>query len=197
MNAALDAPGPADPPLEWLRSGEPLEIDLGCHKGTFVVAMARQFPCVRFLGIERQRGRVEKSRAKIERLALANARVVPGEGLETLRDLLPDGVARVVHVSFPDPWPKRRHQARRLVNRAFLDEAWRVIEPGGTLRVMTDDAPYFAAMIGVAAGFPGFREADWEDGRIYPETEFQRKFAALAKPIYRLALRRCDSMSSE
>jgi len=45
-------------------------------------------------------------------------------------------------------------------------------------------------------GFAGFRAIEWEDGRVYPETEFQKKFAAIAKPIYRLALRRCESMSS-
>lgn len=174
-----------------------MEIDLGCHKGVFVVEMARLFPEVKFLGIEWQRKRVEKTRAKIDRLALRNAQVIQGEGLETLRDLLPAGCAQVVHVSFPDPWPKRRHHSRRLVRREFLREAWRVLAPDGTLRLMTDDEPYFVAMRDAADGFDGFRPTDWDDGRIYPETEFQKKFIAVEKPIHRLALRRCDSMSSE
>lgn len=184
-------------PPEWLAPGAPLEIDLGCHKGAFVVEMARQFPDVRFLGIEQQRKRVEKCRAKIGRLALDNAQVVQGEGLETFRDRLPDGLASVVHVSFPDPWPKRRHHVRRLVNADLLREAWRVLAPTGVLRLMTDDEPYFLAMRSAVEGFAGFRPTEWEDGRVYPETEFQRKFAAVAKSIYRLALRRCESMSSE
>ncbi len=158
--------------------------------------MARLFPDVRFLGIEQQRKRVEKTRAKIERLELPNAQVMQGEGLETLRNLLPAGCAAVVHVSFPDPWPKRRHHSRRLVNRDFLREAWRVLAQNGTLRLMTDDEPYFVAMREAAEGFDGFRPVEWADGREYPETEFQKKFAAIAKPIHRLALRRCESMSS-
>ena len=183
-------------PPEWLRPGAPLEIDLGCHKGAFVVAMAQQFSDVRFLGIEQQRKRVEKCRAKIVRLGLGNAQVVQGEGLETFRERLPAGLASVVHVSFPDPWPKRRHHVRRLVNADLLREAWRVLAPEGRLRLMTDDEPYFLAMRSAVEGFAGFRAIEWEDGRVYPETEFQKKFAAIAKPIYRLALRRCESMSS-
>jgi tRNA (guanine-N7-)-methyltransferase len=170
------------------------EIDLGCHRGTFLVAMAESFPESRFLGIERQRSRVERCLKKIDRLGLQNAHAIQAEGLAELRKR---GLrARIIHVSFPDPWPKRRHQSRRLVNRSFLDEAWQVLEPAGVLRLMTDDAPYFEAMRMAAGDCAGFREVDWEDGRVYPETEFQRKFAAIAKPFYRLALRRCDSIAS-
>lgn len=180
---------------EFLR--DPVEIDLGCHRGTFVVAMAERYPGTRFLGVERQLGRVQRCQAKIERLGLTNAHVIAGEGLNTLREVLPAGAASVIHVSFPDPWPKRRHWDRRLVNGEFLRAAWRALIPGGALRLMTDDAAYFEAMGNVVADGDGFVPAPWDDGREYPETEFQKKFAASGKPVHRLALRRCDSISSE
>ncbi|HEY8900780.1 MAG TPA: tRNA (guanosine(46)-N7)-methyltransferase TrmB [Chthoniobacterales bacterium] len=195
MTDSVSETAPLDLPPDWLCG--PVEIDVGCHKGIFVVEMARIFPEIKFLGVEWQRKRVERTRAKIERMELSNAQVIQGEGLETLRDRLPAGCAQVVHVSFPDPWPKRRHHVRRLVRQDFLRETWRVLAPGGSLRLMTDDEPYFVAMREAVAEFDGFSPIDWDDGRVYPETEFQRKFAAIAKPIHRLALRRCDSTSSE
>lgn len=182
-----------DLPAEWLSQSGPVEIDLGCHKGTFLVAMAQAEPGVRFLGIERQSSRVEKCLSKISRLGLSNAWAIRREGLGGLR--LPG--LRTIHVSFPDPWPKRRHWDRRLVNAAFLKEVWEALEPGGTLRLMTDDGPYFLAMQDALARFDGFQETAWDDGREYPKTEFQKRFEAESKPIYRVALARCDSRSSE
>jgi len=180
-------------PSVWAGLDSPIEVDVGCHRGTFLVAMAKLYPEQRFLGIERQPSRVERCLKKIARLNLSNAHAVQGEGLTMLREL--ELRARVIHVSFPDPWPKRRHHIRRMVNADFLAEAWPVIEPGGVLRLMTDDESYFSAMKQAALACPGFEPVDWEDGRTYPPTEFQMKFES--KPVYRLALRRCDSTSSE
>jgi tRNA (guanine-N7-)-methyltransferase len=181
--------------FDFLPTDAPVEVDLGCHRGLFVVEMAARYPERFFLGVERQRHRVERCQAKIVRLGLANAHVVQGEGRETLL-AMPEASVDAVHVSFPDPWPKRRHHSRRLVNRALLEASRRVLCESGSLRLMTDDEPYFLAMREAAEGFDGFRPIPWDDGRLYPETEFQKKFAAIAKPIHRLALRRCDSMSS-
>ncbi len=181
--------------FDWVPPGGSLEIDLGCHRGVFVVAMAQLHPSIHFLGVERQRHRVERCLEKITRRALPNAHVVQGEGLRALR-ALPASCANVIHVSFPDPWPKRRHHSRRLVKDEFLRAAWRSLGEEGSLRLMTDDESYFLAMTEAASGFDGFMIIPWDDGREYPETEFQRKFTAVAKPIYRLALRRCSSMRS-
>jgi tRNA (guanine-N7-)-methyltransferase len=179
-------------PPAWAQQASPIEVDVGCHRGTFLVAMAELYPERRFLGIERQASRVERCLKKIARLGFVNAHAVQGEGLSALREL--ELRARVVHVSFPDPWPKRRHHVRRMVSEKFLAEAWAVIEPAGILRLMTDDESYFRAMERAALACDGFEPIAWEDGRAYPPTEFQMKF--VSKPVYRFALRRCDSMSS-
>ncbi len=192
MNRIIDVPR-ASFPAGWLSSDAPLEVDVGCHRGAFLVAMAGLYPASRFLGIERQAGRVERCLGKIDRLELRNAHAVQGESLAVLREA--GLAASAIHVSFPDPWPKRRHRTRRLVNGEFLRDAWRSIARGGKLRLMTDQESYFRAMKEAAAGFDGFEAVDWEDGREYPPTQFQRKFESI--PIYRLALRRCDSASSE
>jgi tRNA (guanine-N7-)-methyltransferase len=180
-------------PQAWIASEAPIEVDVGSHRGTFLVAMAELYPERRFLGIERQFSRAQRCLKKIERLGLANAFAAQGEGLAVLREA--ELRVAVIHVSFPDPWPKRRHHVRRLVNGNFLREAWECLEPGGVLRLMTDDAAYFGAMESAAVACKFFERIEWDDGREYPPTEFQMKFESL--PVYRLALRRCDSTSSE
>jgi tRNA (guanine-N7-)-methyltransferase len=189
-----DCPSSSQPPPEVLPAGwagpgaRPLEIDVGCHKGRFLVEMARLYPERNFLGIERQRERVEKTRKKIETLGLTNAGVVCAEGLETLKGL-PGSCADHIHVLFPDPWPKRRHHNRRLVQAAFLDAAHRILKPGGLLRLVTDDGDYARAMKAVVGGDTRFAPEEADD-REYPLTEFQKKFLAEGRVFHALRLRR-------
>jgi tRNA (guanine-N7-)-methyltransferase len=166
----------------------PLEIDVGCHKGLFLVEMASRHPGRNFLGIERQVERVARAKKKIASLALANASVICAEGLESLKNVPPACVDHI-HVLFPDPWPKRRHYSRRLVQAAFLDCCHTILKPGGLLRLVTDDESYASAMQAVAAGDTRFAPLGGDD-REYPLTEFQKKFLADGRPFYTLVLRR-------
>lgn len=176
-------------PDGWRGTGSrPLEIDVGCHKGRFLVEMARRYPFSNFLGVERQQKRVEKAQKKISQLGLGNAAVVHGDGLEAI-GRLPDACAEYVHVLFPDPWPKRRHKIRRMVRTEFLREVLRILKCRGILRLVTDDPDYARAMEFHAASLAEFQCAIG-DGRKYPPTEFQIKFLADSRPVYGLLLRR-------
>ena len=175
-------------PADWLtQDAAPLEVDFGCHRGVFLIGMARLHPDSNFLGIERQPARVERCLAKIARHELTNAHALPGEGAECLREHIPDACVSVLHVSFPDPWPKRRHAQRRLVDAEFLDEARRILCLNGTLRLMTDDAPYFAAMCELTTS--GWQETGWDDGREHVRTSFEKRFLDLGMPPFCRALR--------
>ena len=179
--------GEVSVPAAWLERGAPpLEVDFGCHRGAFLVGMATLHPAGNFLGIERQALRVAKCCSKITRLGLSNAWAVQGEGPDPLRRLLPDGSVSVFHVSFPDPWPKRRHAARRLVNAEFLEEVRRVLRPDGVLRLMTDDEPYFREMEELTAA--GWSVVSWDDGREVVPTAFEITFRQMGKSPFRRAL---------
>jgi tRNA (guanine-N7-)-methyltransferase len=91
---------------------------------------------------------------------------------------------------FPDPWPKRRHQVRRLINPEFLDAARYALVAQGELRLTTDDADYFAHMKKVTAAHEGFAAVPWPDDPDYPQTDFEKRFRALGLPIHRLLLRK-------
>ncbi len=175
------------------RPGAPLELDMGCGDGAFLVGMAGRVPEHNFLGVERLLGRVRKSSRRAARAGLAQVRLIRIESHYLVRHLLPPESATVMHVMFPDPWPKRRHNPRRLIQTEFLDAAQRVIAPGGELRLTTDDRPYYDHMVAVGGAHPGFAAEPWEPGEDYPQTDFERHFRGQGLPIYRLLLRKTEA----
>jgi len=175
-------------PPSWFDAGSPrLEVDFGCHRGTFLVGMAESYPETNFLGIEKQAARVEKCLKKIRFHGLPNALAVQGEGAAALAQWLPEESVSTIHVSFPDPWPKRRHASRRLITREFLDGIARVLRRGGVLRLMTDDMAYFSEMKNLVRD--GWEELPWEDGVVRPVTAFEKTFLELGHHPYRSASR--------
>ena len=167
-----------------------IECDFGAAKGKFLSESAALNPSVFFAGIEGLSDRVRRSNRKIDRLGLSNAAVWRGWGKESLEALIPEGFLDVLHVSFPDPWPKRRHWFRRLVNVEFLEIARTRLKAGGVLRLMTDHPGYFEAMKGHLATQGGWVEVPWVDDLERPVTEFETIFRAKGDPIGRIAVKR-------
>ena len=147
------------------------------------------YPSRNFLGVELQGERVEKTRKKIRSHNLQNALVSRMEGLDAIR-ALPEACVDFIHVLFPDPWPKRRHHVRRLVQEAFLKASLRALKADGVLRLVTDDPDYAMAMVETVENFPAF--APTEDLREYPLTEFQKKFLIDARAVHTLVVTRAE-----
>jgi tRNA (guanine-N7-)-methyltransferase len=168
----------------------PLEVDFGCGDGAFILAMAEAHPERNFLGTERMLGRVEKVSRHVAHRGLTNVRVLRLESAYVARHLLPLGMIARAHVLFPDPWPKRHHHPRRLVQPEFLNSVRDVLVPGGELRMKTDDLPYFRWMEKVIEGAPGWERVEWPDDEPYPVTDFERRFLAQGLPIHRVRLRK-------
>jgi tRNA (guanine-N7-)-methyltransferase len=167
----------------------PLHVDLGCGDGSFLCEMAQQFPKSNFLGIERLTKRVEKVRRKAEKLE--NVRVLRAETLFALRYLLPESSAESFYLLFPDPWPKRRHQFRRIFTRGFLDAITVALQQHGVLRVATDQLDYFFQIERLTRAHLQFQVVPQSpDEVVLPVTKFERKFREQGAPIYRLTLRK-------
>jgi tRNA (guanine-N7-)-methyltransferase len=167
----------------------PLHVDLGCGDGSFLCEMAQQFPKTNFLGIERLTKRVEKVRRKAEKIE--NVRVLRADSLFAVRYLLPESSVETFYLSFPDPWPKRRHQLRRIFTRDFLDAIAVALEQHGVLRVATDQLDYFQQVERISRDHLQFLVVPRSpDDAVLPVTKFERKFCKQGAPIYRLTLRK-------
>jgi len=169
----------------------PLQVDLGCGDGSFLCELAHLHQDKNFLGIERLVGRVAKACRKAS--PLDNVRVLNVESSYAVGYLLPEASVETFYLLFPDPWPKRRHQRRRIVRLDFLDSIRRALEDGGSLRIATDQLDYFEKIRVLAENYSGFTIVDPNvdsDRNDLPLTKFERRFSALGVPIYRLALRK-------
>jgi len=162
-----------------------VEVDLGSGPGKFLVEAAQKYPDRNFLGIERLLGRVKKTRRRAFRLGLNNLRLLRMEIEYAVTYVLPKESIFRFHLSFPDPWPKRRHRARRVVDCDFLEALWRGLVTDGEIRIKTDHEAYFQQIIRAAEGSGLWRFPDWTDEN-YPVTDFEQDFVSKDLAIYRL-----------
>ena len=168
---------------------QPLEVELGSGDGSFLAQWAAACPDRNFLGVERLLGRLRKLDRKAQRAGLANVRLMRIEASYFLAFLLPPCSVDVLHVYFPDPWPKRKHRRHRLVNERFPELASRVLSPQGVAYLRTDDADYFAQMREVFAADQRFRLAETPDALASVITDFEREFQARVIATLRAAYR--------
>ncbi|MEM0984571.1 MAG: hypothetical protein AAGI17_11560, partial [Planctomycetota bacterium] len=136
-------------PRGWFDEPERrFELEIGSGKGTFLLQQAELEPETNFLGIEWAhefyRYAADRVRRRREAGKLLNVRLLGADAAEFLRWRCPDAICSVIHLYFSDPWPKKKHHKKRVVQHGFLADAWRILEPGGELRVVTDHAELWA-----------------------------------------------------
>jgi tRNA (guanine-N7-)-methyltransferase len=178
------------PLAEMFEANGPLEVDVGCGKGRFLVARARAHPGTRFLGIDRLLARIRRADRKIVREGLGNVRLLRLEAAYAVKRLIPPGAVGCFYVFFPDPWPKRRHHRRRLFTREFAEALRAALAAGGTVHVVTDDREYGDEIESLFASVPGFEKAaPFEPASEEERTEFEIIFAGQHAPLRRFSFR--------
>ncbi len=126
-------------PRSWFEQPQlSLQIEIGCGKATFLVQEAPAHPDVNYLGIEQSPEFYRYAADRARRRELSNMRILRADAVEFFRFFCAEGVAAVIHLYFSDPWPKRRHHKRRVIQDRTLVELHRALEPGGELQLVTD-----------------------------------------------------------
>jgi tRNA (guanine-N7-)-methyltransferase len=169
----------------------PVEVEIGTGKGTFLMARASARPEANFLGIEWARAYALYSADRFRRAGLTNVKMLRTDAGVFFRKCIPTASLWRVHIYFPDPWPKKRHHRRRLLQDSFVDELRRVLKPGGQVLVVTDHRGYFEQISRVFTGAPRlavvpFPQMADEDGHVVG-TNFEKKYIAQGRPFYKLA----------
>jgi tRNA (guanine-N7-)-methyltransferase len=166
----------------------PRVLEIGFGNGEALAAMAAAAPDEDFIGVEVHEPGVGHCLLRIEALGLGNVRLVRHDAIEVLQHQLPAESLAAVHLFFPDPWPKKRHHKRRIVQPAFVDLAATRLQPGGVLHVATDWPAYAEHIAAVLAASGRFTPAGATHGR--PRTRFQARGERLGLPVWEARYRR-------
>src|SRR3954471_6866980 len=182
-------------PLNWadvFGNDHPVELEIGMGKGTFLTEQAKARPEVNFFGVEWARFFWRYASDRLRRNGCTNARTVRAEASFFLTEFVPPESISVLHIYFPDPWPKARHHKRRLIQPKFMPLVHRVLVPGGRLQVVTDHQGYWEENIEPtvrAAGLPVIdsnRPGSAAEGE-FVGTNFERKYRREGRPFYAIA----------
>lgn len=170
-------------------------LDIGFGDGEALVTNALNNPTVDYLGIEVHEPGIGHLLLLLEQAAVTNVRVVPRDAADVVPELLPDASFDAVDLFFPDPWPKKRHHKRRLVQPAFVAEIARVLKAGGILHVATDWADYARHTREVLAASAQFNlltaaALSSEPLAVRPPTKFERRGLRLGHEVADLFYRR-------
>ncbi|MDP7048653.1 MAG: tRNA (guanosine(46)-N7)-methyltransferase TrmB [Verrucomicrobiota bacterium] len=157
---------------------QPLELELGCGDGSFTLQYALANPDRNIVALERLLGRITKLDRKGHRAGLKNLRLLRAEAAYVLEYLLPPELLDVIHVYFPDPWPKKRHHKNRLISKPFPPLVKRLLREGGIVYLRTDNVEYFEQMIEVFGGAEGFEPVETPEPMKQLVTDFEQEFNA-------------------
>ena len=159
----------------------PLVLEIGSGMGETTARIARERPGTDFIAVEVHGPGVGSLLKLIEKEGLQNVRVIRHDALEVLEKMIPDGSLAGIHLFFPDPWPKKRHHKRRLVQPAFAALAARKLAAGGILHAATDWMDYAAQMAEVLGAQPMLAPA--RETRERPATKFEQRGLRLGHEV--------------
>ncbi len=172
-------------------NSNPLRLEIGCGKGDFIVGTAAKEPNVNFLAIEKVSDVLVTAAEKVKESGLTNVRVCCVDAKELTEIFAPGSIDRI-YLNFSDPWPKSRHEKRRLTYRTFLAIYKQILRPGGAIYFKTDNRPLFDFSLEEFAAF-GIRtekltfdlhNSEYNEGNVM--TEYEKRFSSMGVPINRV-----------
>ena len=154
------------------RKDAPTILEIGFGMGTSLVAMAQSNPQQNYIGIEVHRPGVGALLKMIEEKGLSNIRVFNHDAIEVLEKRIPKGSLAGVYLFFPDPWHKKRHNKRRIVQAAFAKTLATHLKPGGHFHMATDWEEYAEHMLEVMSAAPDYKNTQ-QDGGYTPRPDYR------------------------
>ena len=169
-----------------------LTLEIGFGDGDTLVAMASEEPEGGFIGIDPHRPGAGRTLLQLERQSIDNVRVIIGDGAQLLPQLIASASLARVLVLFPDPWPKKRHRKRRLLNAGFLQMISDKLKPTGTLHIATDWVDYAEEILIAIESTPGLVNATGAGQfaikpKWRPTTKYERRGLKLGHSVFDIA----------
>jgi len=170
----------------------PLLLEIGSGMGETTAQIARERPDADFIAVEVHSPGIGSLLKLIEKDQLKNVRVIRHDALEVLEKMIPDGGLAGIHLFFPDPWPKKRHHKRRLLQAPFLALLASRMKPGASVHVATDWEDYALQMLEALRSEPALVNTapDFASAGSRPQTKFEGRGRTLGHRIWDLVFRK-------
>jgi tRNA (guanine-N7-)-methyltransferase len=158
----------------------PIVLEIGSGMGETTAAIAQAHADNDYIAVEVHGPGVGSLLKQIDVLGLSNLRIIRYDAVEVLQNMIADASLAGIHLFFPDPWPKKRHHKRRLLQPSFAELAARKLAPGGYLHAATDWPDYATQMDEVLSASSAFERGDPQQR---PMTKFERRGIGLGHPV--------------
>ncbi|GGB27074.1 tRNA (guanosine(46)-N7)-methyltransferase TrmB [Virgibacillus dakarensis] len=195
-NSQLVIPEPGKYRGHWqsvFGNENPIHLEIGTGKGQFLAGMAKQYPDVNFIGIEISKSVIVTAAQKVMEVDRDNI-VLLNIDANHLRDVFADNEIATVYLNFSDPWPKNRHEKRRLTFQAFLEKYQTILDQAGEVVLKTDNRGLFEySLVSFSAFGMQLQEVNLDLHKLQDPTnimtEYEEKFSAKGQVIYRCRAR--------
>ncbi|MFH1874802.1 MAG: tRNA (guanosine(46)-N7)-methyltransferase TrmB [Pseudomonadota bacterium] len=163
-------------------------VEIGPGRGDFLFHLAESSPDAQVIGIEIKHKRVDKLIARTEKRELKNIIIIQDDGRKALKRFIKDMAVETIHINFPDPWPKNRHEKNRLISQGFISDCHQALKSDGAIYFTTDFERYAQEVAEEFKEFRGFKslylnQISLESDEAYP-TFFAQKWIEMGRTIY-------------
>ena len=167
---------------------QPLAIEIGSGKGTFLIESATRHPSINWIGIEKSLHYYRVIVERLEKRRLTNARIVNFDAEAVMQRMLPDESVSQVHIYFPDPWPRKREKKRRIAREPKLKSLARIMTRDARGIFVTDHQEYFESAVPEFEKVFSVEAIEVTEGE--PRTNYEAKYREQGRPIYEIRFRR-------
>ncbi|UOQ86333.1 tRNA (guanosine(46)-N7)-methyltransferase TrmB [Gracilibacillus salinarum] len=172
-----------------ISQGRPIHLEIGTGKGSFIDGMAANHPSVHFVGMELVKSIIVSAVEKVKNTERSNVTFI-NDNAEKLTEIFAENEVDQLYLNFSDPWPKNRHEKRRLTFHTFLSQYQQILKPGGQLVMKTDNRGLFEySLVSLSQFGCTLEEVTFDlhqlEDPMNVMTEYEEKFSAKGQPIYR------------
>ncbi|SEU07928.1 tRNA (guanine-N7-)-methyltransferase [Salinibacillus kushneri] len=174
---------------DLFQNQQAIHLEIGTGKGQFIANMAKQHPDINFIGMERVKNVIVGAIKKVDEAGVRNVRLI-NENAQDLRDLFAENEVEQIYLNFSDPWPKNRHEKRRLTFHTFLEQYEHILSSNGEIVLKTDNRNFYEYSLVSFSQYGMELEEVTLDLHAMGDplnvmTEYEEKFLNKGQPIYR------------
>lgn len=174
---------------EFQHTNRPIHLEIGSGRGGFIQGMGTKNPNINFIGMELQKNVIVSAIDRVKEAEVENVRLLH-ENADQLSDIFEENELETIYLNFSDPWPKNRHEKRRLTHQSFLSQYQQILKPNGKIVMKTDNQHLFEYSLVSFSQFGLLLEEVTLDLHATGDptnvmTEYEEKFTKKGMPIYR------------